>query len=1297
MCKNKHLHLKHLLLTLILTIPTLYSSEQTEVADKYYASRSEALKAAETATRENYPDADAVILNQTQKIEYDKDGTNTQWEECYMKILTEKGRKDNLTVVSFYTIPYQNPEDCRIDMIEIIHEDGTTETVNIAKESSTSINSSSMKSNIYNPNNKMITVNVSNLKVNDILHYKMYDKTVLPLAKGIYEDIFSFESTRPIINKELRINGPKSFPLQKIAICDKIPGTIKFSEQEKDNKINYKWIGQNIPQTIPEPDMPPMYSCAQRLLVSTAKNWEEISRWYWELSEKAIADTNESMKKEVVKLTAGAKTPEEKISRIFKFVSQNIRYMGITTEKVSPGREPHPVSQTFEAKYGVCRDKAALLTAMLRLAGIEAFPVLINSNAKKDTEVPLSFFDHAIAAAKVNNNYILMDPTDENTQKLLPSYLNDKSYLVATPEGETLMTSMVTPAEENLVIIETTGELKENGNLIATSSLHFNGINDNLFRGYFSRITPEERKRYFETVVRRIYGSGTITECAIEPEDLLDTSQQFKVNITYHTGNILAQGKGVALMPAPFISSIVGLTNNIFHATKLEKRRFPLKIDFTSGVKESVKISLSPEIKKIISMPIYSPIESKNIKWKRSLAEVKNNIIGSNEFLINTPEFSPEKYLELKKNLRVIEYNSRKKTVLAINEETPEVIEKARNSDIISNINITCNILSENSWEITEETKKRILTYAGKKDNSEIIINYNPIWEKVELIEAIVTSKSGEMKTINPQEINIMDQPWNGLAPRYPGGKTLIASLPGVNIGSLVEYKIKYTYTNRPFFSLQEIFQDYNPLSKTIIIKNSKNLKIQNLWNAPQHRFNIENNQYKWSMTTKPIKKELFLAPASSFLPTVAVSDGNWYSYRNIIKDKLISAASEQSLSIKKAKELTKDINDGILQIKTIRDFIAKNIRLAGPSFSHLPLSSISTADKTLTDGYGNTTDRAILFYAMLKAIDKEPEFYITTPYTAAEGLKTPILKNPQNNLFKNVLIKVKHNKNTIWLNDTSEYAHIGTTPSEGKIAFELQTGTFTEITVDQTAITGEDTFIYLELNDNSDATITIIKKFFGTSYEKYNRMFSEMTPEEVKIFYQKKLTEIAQSAVADSELKRKFTTYPGTITYRAKVPKYAVKDNNYLYFKLPATLSNLFSLRADSRENPLFINKNINKEIHILIAQPKSFRIPEITPLSFKWVSPLFNGSIETESILITPIALRNNNLAIPINELGEDLIRTLKDSRNALYITFDANVSPALYPAALYSQVLKAQNKLSIPSAKEIMLTVSASEKKD
>ena len=297
-----------------------------------------------------------------------------------------------------------------------------------------------MSANIYNPNQKVLELSVPGLQIGDILRYAFTDITTKPLVPNSWSDYQVFESTMPICKATYEVNAPQSLPLQHSQIKDVIEGTLEADQRDEGDRIIYTWSLKDIPQFFPEPSMPDAYTQTQRLLISTLASWEELSRWYWELCLPRMECTTPALEEKVKELTAG-KNRAEKINTLFQFVSQDIRYMGITTEEEAPGYEPHDVAITFENRYGVCRDKAALLAAMLRLADVDAFPVIIMAGPKKDEEVPQPFFNHAVVAAlDENGEYILMDPTDENTKDIFPAYLQNMSYLVARPEGDTLRT-----------------------------------------------------------------------------------------------------------------------------------------------------------------------------------------------------------------------------------------------------------------------------------------------------------------------------------------------------------------------------------------------------------------------------------------------------------------------------------------------------------------------------------------------------------------------------------------------------------------------------------------------------------------------------------------------------------------------------------------------------------------------------------------------------------------------------------------------------------------------------------------
>ena len=73
-----------------------------------------------------------VLMAGIQKIAYRADGTYTQWNEEYVKILTEEGRRGLLTLSSYFVIPYQRgPEDCRIAVVEIIRPDGSAQVIDV--------------------------------------------------------------------------------------------------------------------------------------------------------------------------------------------------------------------------------------------------------------------------------------------------------------------------------------------------------------------------------------------------------------------------------------------------------------------------------------------------------------------------------------------------------------------------------------------------------------------------------------------------------------------------------------------------------------------------------------------------------------------------------------------------------------------------------------------------------------------------------------------------------------------------------------------------------------------------------------------------------------------------------------------------------------------------------------------------------------------------------------------------------------------------------------------------------------
>ncbi len=1252
-------------LILMFVIP-LFALAAESKYDGGMLDRAAVIKSADLVTTEKYPNADDVLIDDFIRVEYQADGTSVTWDDEFTKVLTEKGKREHRTRSLHFTLPYGTAE---VLILEIIKPDGSIVPIDIAEQSRVMVDRAQMSANIYNPNSKILNIGLPALEVGDVYHILTRMITVKPRVPDTWSDYSVFEYTNPIKHLTYEVSGPKERPLKKIVLKDEIPGTVSYTSSSDETRVLYRWEVKDVPRAFSEPNMPPLYTVVQRLLVSTIPEWNDISSWYWDLCEPHLDAVNDAMRKKVSELTDGVEAPNEKISRLFQFVSQQIRYMGITTETEAPGYEPHDARVTFDNKYGVCRDKGALLVSMLRLSGFKAYPVIIHAGPKKDEEVPQPYFNHAIVAVEdPDGSYQLMDPTDENTTALLPAYLSNKSYLVAHPEGETLLTSAIVPAEENLLKIDTTGALSPSGELSARSVLYFEGINDNAYRGYFSRIKPEERKRFFEGAIKRRMPGATLTSFLIEPEDTQDTSVPLTVTLDYSVQDYLVSGDGHALLQPPWLGTTLGYVNFILGHTGLPKRRFPLFTKVACGVTESFSIDVQHSVESLLSSPKFSPIESDSLVFASDIRFATNQLFGASRFLVKAVEFSEDEYLQLKQQLKDIEFARRKNPVFSVPTESQHDVENV----FIRNV---YDIKDAHSWTRTQTLRKRILTYAGKKTNSELKLKYNPTWESVSITRATVTNPDGSVHEIVDEEVNLMDAAWVGKAPRYPAAKTMVVSLPAVEIGSYIDYTVVRRIKDRPFFSVRLSFGSFDPvLTNRLVVSCPSSLNIE-ITNTAENTIAFSETESgslricSWeAINQKVIPKEDSLPPSWTFNPTVFVSAGDWSTYAAALRAKLLAAARGQDKARALARDLVNGVKDPTKKLVLIRDYIARNVRKAGPLLTNLPFSSISNADITLADAYGNNADRAILHYTMLKEAGFRPDFILTSSWAPRIGeLSLPLLETPQRSVFDFVLVRVEHGGSHVYLGDTDQYARLGSTAFHDRPGLSMKGQTF-PVEAQENQRPRDSRQYDIHIKENGDALVTVTQKFFGMAFAAFHRRFAEFPPEERRRHYPEVLGRLSQAAEAETELQTNYLDYPGTQSFTARIPRYAVRSDDFLYVTLPGQLPGIASLRAATRTAPLYNGKSLKLDAVYRVFLPDSSGGVRIAPRDTSWNAPFGLGSVHCTTEVVD----------VPANDEPSVLI--------ARRLDLDSAVTPASY----YPALLDIDRKLRHPESQTILLTV-------
>ena len=1198
--------------------------------------RAEILADSAAVTAEAFPDADTVLMDSVTYERYQPDGTSVVYDDTYSKILTEKGRREEATSSLHYNAFYG---ECEIVAAEIVKASGAVVPVDLERNARVMVDPGSMSMNIYDPNDKILRISYPDLEIGDIVRLAFRRTTRKARVPDVWSDYQTFESPSPIRRYSYYVSSPAERPIKRCVLRDEIPGTItnRTATLAGDpSRTLHVWDVRDVPQLFPEPDMPAAYTVCQRVLTSTAASWGELSAWYWNLCRPRLESVNDEMRATASNLVAKSDGGQASIVwNIFTWVSQNIRYMGVTTETEAPGYEPHDVSTTFDRRHGVCRDKAALLVSLLRLAGVDAYPVLIHAGEKRDPDVPMTFFNHAIVGVReADGSYTLMDPTNENAHDLLPAYLAGKSYLVATPEGEDLRVSDDVPASANMLFARSKGRVDDKGALSLETVLEFEGLNDSAYRGMLIR-TPEERRRtFFEGLAKRLVPGATLTSLAIEPADLRDTDTPLSVKLSLTAPDFPARGKAATLIDPPWFSSAVGYVNFIVESTGLERRRFPLETENACGVEETVELELD-SAGEAIALPETCSFRTNGVTFSQSASlappasdDAPARLRATRRFELNLTSYPPEIYRGLKDALHEVERLGSQRAILE-NGQTPS---DAASDQLVISRDVSLDVVDETCWTTTVSVVREILTYAGRKAGSELKIPFNPAWQEVELLHASVSNANGQVLSVGTDEINVMDAPWVASAPRYPPGKTMVVSLPGVEIGSTVRTSYRIVQTKAPFLHGSHVFQSANmTLRDTFTLSSGENILINT------HGYNadnlvetvVTNNGIETVTLTvhrpETLPREDSVPPAFAYATTLSYSSGNWSSYAERLGQIAREASSPANAKAcaAKVREICREIEDPWDQMVAIRDFVARNIRLAGPAFTDIPLAA-TPADVTLRDGYGNLLDRAVVLSAMLSEAGIDNNFAFADdqrPLDSGDYPPSPRYLFPSPSVFTVPLVTVQFDDDAhpVFLNDTDQYAlpgmtgcaghyalcpvDVGCAPADDVLLDDEEQDTapiFTVDVADEFAPRSVD-MRHVELDADGNAYVTVTNFYFGKDAAVFRKRYAEMTPEHLRRHHQELVGTLSVAATVAGDLCVETNSLPFFRAFRAYVPDLASRAGDTLTLDLGLD-SAILPLRADTRKLPLLFPARDESASFLTVTLPPEAEAVLMDPKQIKW-----------------------------------------------------------------------------------------------
>ena len=275
-------------------------------------------------------------------------------------------------------------------------------------------------------------------------------------------------------------------------------------------------------------NLPPDAYIFPEIDYSTGKSWQALATEYSKIVDSKAK--TESVQSIVDGLIAGKSTASEKEAAILDYVDREVRYTGI--EFGEAAIVPHNPADTLALKYGDCKDKATLLVAMLRAAGINAYVALLNASSRLDvpSELPgMGLFDHAIVYVP-GTPALWIDATDQYARLgQLPINDQGRHALIARPESTSLTATPESTSRENLLLELREIRLSENGPATVIEKTLPSGVFESHYRAFYADKPDKETRDGLTSYVKSQYIAEKLSK--VDRSDPGDLTKQFELTL----------------------------------------------------------------------------------------------------------------------------------------------------------------------------------------------------------------------------------------------------------------------------------------------------------------------------------------------------------------------------------------------------------------------------------------------------------------------------------------------------------------------------------------------------------------------------------------------------------------------------------------------------------------------------------------------------------------------------------------------------------------------------------------------
>jgi hypothetical protein len=399
-----------------------------------------------------------------------------------------------------------------------------------------------------------------------------------------------------------------------------------------------------------------------------------MGNWYLNLVGNRT-EPSEAIKQQVHMLTASKVSASEKMRAIADFLQHDIRYVGI--ELGIGGWQPHAAAEVFEHRYGDCKDKATLMSSMLRVINIVSYYVVINT--KRGSIAPETpahqGFNHAILAVRLPEGatdsrliatlqhpkwgeILFFDPTDQITPfgQIRGDLQANYGLLIAPDGGELVQLPRQLPETNG---IQRTAKLTLDPSGTLKGDVQEWRVGDRAWseRWRLQSVAAEkDRIKPIESLLAGSLANFRITSARLM--NLQETDQPFGFEYSFESASY-AKNAGGLLLVRP---RVLGVKSMDFMETK-EARKFA--VEFSGPVRDTDSFEITiPTGYAVDDVPVPVAMDYDFASY-HSKTEIDGNMIRYNRtFVVKELSVPASRAEELRKFYRTIASDERSTVVM---------------------------------------------------------------------------------------------------------------------------------------------------------------------------------------------------------------------------------------------------------------------------------------------------------------------------------------------------------------------------------------------------------------------------------------------------------------------------------------------------------------------------------------------------------------------------------------------------------------------------------------------------------